>query len=203
MFETKDTSAAVDSEDFDEAFEEACELVRDIRMGIEFDEDGCEQDDEIEEVLEEIEELSTGEVNLGSGEQLAESWALLYTSSSIARYHRGMSSLHKNFPGGRCEHITLTINEQDGFGELVETINTLGGLKPKVRVNFSWDIKGTNRVVLQLDRLKLGPTSFYADSWKPLRAFTTFDVTFINSQALVCRGATGQLYFWKRAEKVE
>lgn len=205
MFETRDSVAKFSpdgQEDFDELFEEACDLVKAVRMGIELDEAGCEEDDDIEDVLEEIEELMPEEVNVALGrnsyELLAGTWSLLFTSSSIARFHRGMSSLHKNFPSGRCENITLTINGVDGLGELVETISAFGGLKPQVRVNLSWDVKNGNRLSLMLDRLKLGPTSFYADSWKPLRAFTTLDITFINDRALICRGATGAFYFWKR-----
>mmetsp|Transcript_3153 Transcript_3153/g.5543 ORF Transcript_3153/g.5543 Transcript_3153/m.5543 type:complete len:285 (-) Transcript_3153:2080-2934(-) len=166
-------------------------------MGFVFGEESDDQEEDlIEDIIEKLEDESMFKNPTGS-QLLVNNWRLIYTSSSIARFNEGLSSLHKFIPGGRCVGIRLNLGARDSDAELVESLVGAGGFETDITVSTKWRIRDESCFVLEHDKIQWFMFKRYADSWKPLRAFTVFDITYLDQDILITRGQTGQVYCWQ------
>eukprot|EP00183_Erythrolobus_madagascarensis_P005789 CAMPEP_0185847186 /NCGR_PEP_ID=MMETSP1354-20130828/2561_1 /TAXON_ID=708628 /ORGANISM="Erythrolobus madagascarensis, Strain CCMP3276" /LENGTH=254 /DNA_ID=CAMNT_0028547449 /DNA_START=240 /DNA_END=1004 /DNA_ORIENTATION=- len=212
-----DVDGGGDDGEVDEIKAELRVATKGIRMGFDLGEDvGGDDDDDIEELLEELETKyeKREAVSVGKGDAaedqdetqeidfdlLVGDWSLQYTSSTLARFTGGLSSLHKLVPRGRSVKIVMSIKQVDSDAMMFETVRGAGGIGTQIKLWSKWRVKGPARFALEHDKIEYFKLKRFADSWKPLRAFSLFDVTHLDRDSLVARGQAGQVYYWAREE---
>jgi len=145
-------------------------------------------------------------------EDLAGSWDLLYTSSSMMRFNKGLTGLGGSFPNGKFAGLrqNLILNKYITDVEYTERI----AVNPEqnsfdVKVNGDWELKssvslftGAPSTILSIepDKVVYGPTTTRADHWKSVRSMNLLDLSYLDNDLRIMRGntSTDTLFIFKR-----
>lgn len=171
-------------------------------------------------VLEIVSSLETESVNrvLTSGgkiimSDLSGSWDLLYTSSGMMRFNKGLSGLGGSFPNGKFAGLrqNLIATKYITDVEYVERIE----VNPEansfdVVVSGDWELKSsvslltgapTTIMAIEPDKVVYGPTTTRADHWKSVRSMNLLDLSYLDDDFRIMRGntSTDTLFIFKRS----
>lgn len=184
---------------------EAC-LEPSLNRGLAIDPDAAMETDFealVEDLAEQVEDSNTCAAPTTASE-VNGSWELLYTSSTLTRFHGGLSGLHK-FVEGSVGRITQEIDMESGTSTFYETIiYELPLVKKAVeaKVIVSGKIRAVNatRQMWVPESIKASWFQIWAESWKSVRAFTVAETTYLDDQLRITRGQTGSLTIFGRTQ---
>jgi len=145
---------------------------------------------------------------------LVGSWDLLYTSSGMMSYNRGLSGLGGSFPQGRFGGLrqNLLATKYMADVEYIEKIDVTPDINSfNVVVNGDWELKnsvslltGSPSTILAVepDRVRYGPTETRADHWKSVRSMNLLDLSYLDDDLRIMRGntSTDTLFIFKRVD---
>jgi len=135
-----------------------------------------------------------------SPEELAGSWELLYTSSAMMKFNKGLSGLGSTL--GKFHGLVQNLRASKYLSdvEYVERIQTTAEAASfDVTITGDWKLKRsvslltgdpTIQLVVEPDRVNYGPTSTRADHWKSVRSMNLLDVTYLDNDLRLMRGNT-------------
>jgi PAP_fibrillin len=132
------------------------------------------------------------------------SWELAYTSSTIARFHGGLSGLQK-YVEGDVGRIIQVIDLEDGtcvFSEQISYVMPIVKKPASVTVLVSGKIRAVSetRQMWTPETIKASWFQLWAESWKSVRAFTIAETTYLDKQIRITRGQTGSLSIFARTQ---
>eukprot|EP00188_Purpureofilum_apyrenoidigerum_P000439 Plantae.Rhodophyta-Purpureofilum_apyrenoidigerum.ctg11915.p1 GENE.Plantae.Rhodophyta-Purpureofilum_apyrenoidigerum.ctg11915~~Plantae.Rhodophyta-Purpureofilum_apyrenoidigerum.ctg11915.p1 ORF type:complete len:240 (+),score=36.56 Plantae.Rhodophyta-Purpureofilum_apyrenoidigerum.ctg11915:251-970(+) len=160
-----------------------------------------DEDDRIDDLIADLEDFNPTKIARDS-EYMVGRWRLMFTSSTITRFAKGMSGIHSLLPGGRSIEVEQIIEPEDYRSYIVEKVSYLGGLlkgDALVLGQFRWN--SNNKLSWRPEDLKLWFLRFQAESgWRALSALRSMEVTYLDYEVKVERGEVGQVYVWKRVE---
>lgn len=162
--------------------------------------------------IEELEKSSTNMLKSGNDigiqtieNELSGEWSLLYTSSQMMRFHKGLSGLGGSFPNGKFAGLkqTLTCSKYVRDLEYRERIDTLGGSDQTsfdVSIDGDWELKqsislltGEPSIIMAVEPFQVSylTTSTKADHWKSVRSMNLLDLSYLDENGLrIMRGNT-------------
>lgn len=162
--------------------------------------------------IEELEKSSTNMLKSGNEigiqtieNELSGEWSLLYTSSQMMRFHKGLSGLGGSFPNGKFAGLkqTLTSSKYVRDLEYRERIDTLGGSDQTsfdVSIDGDWELKqsislltGEPSIIMAVEPFQVSylTTSTKADHWKSVRSMNLLDLSYLDENGLrIMRGNT-------------
>lgn len=173
------------------------------------------------EILEIVTQLEAEPQNvcLASGGKismmdLAGSWDLLYTSSSMMKFNKGLTGLGGSFPNGKFGGLgqKLIATKYITDVEYVERINVIPEANSfDARVNGDWELKssvslftGAPSTILSVepDKVMYGPTTTRADHWKSVRSMNLLDLSYLDDDLRIMRGntSTDTLFIFRRSD---
>jgi hypothetical protein len=135
-----------------------------------------------------------------SPDELAGSWELLYTSSAMMKFNKGLSGLGSTL--GKFHGLVQNLRASKYLSdvEYVERIQTTAEAASfDVTITGDWKLKRsvslltgdpTIQLVVEPDRVNYGPTSTRADHWKSVRSMNLLDVTYLDDDLRIMRGNT-------------
>lgn len=163
-----------------------------------------DMESEIEDTLEALEDNCASSIPTKDA-NMSGSWRLIYTSSSITRYFGGVTGLHRILPEGKVGEIVQSIDAENGKCNFVEKV----GFRVPLAKNEVWvQIRAEGRIqsmseVRQLwdaETVRCGFFRWFADNWKPLRAFQIADNTYLDGDVRITRGQTGSVNVYERVK---
>jgi hypothetical protein len=146
-------------------------------------------------------------------EDLAGDWELLYTSSAMMKFNKGLSGLGSSFPSGKFNGLTQKLKASKYLSdvEYVERIQTTttDATSFDVTITGDWKLKRsvslltgdpTIQLTVEPDRVNYGPTSTRADHWKSVRSMNLLDVTYLDDDLRIMRGntSTDTIFIFRR-----
>mmetsp|Transcript_2238 Transcript_2238/g.6683 ORF Transcript_2238/g.6683 Transcript_2238/m.6683 type:complete len:240 (+) Transcript_2238:95-814(+) len=160
-----------------------------------------EEDDRIDDVIADLEDVNPTK-SARDSEYMVGRWRLMFTSSTITRFAKGMSGIHSLLPGGRSLEVEQIIEPEDYRSYIVEKVSYLGGtLKGDAFIigQFRWN--NENKLIWRPEDLKLWFLNFQAENgWRALSALRSLEVTYLDYEVKIERGEIGQVFLWKRVE---
>ncbi len=111
--------------------------------------------------------------------------------------------MHKFLPGGSVGRIAMTADPDDGTWEFRETLFfEVLGKEFDTEASVSGRVRALSEVRESWapEKIKFYFLSFFADTWKTLRAFQVADVTYLDDFVKICRGQTGSTCVFVRPE---
>lgn len=155
----------------------------------------------VEDIIILLEDASP-QVAPTSSPDLAGTWELLYTSSSITRFFGGVTGLTRLLPAAETGSIQQVIDAEDGTSRYVERMRfelPLFGEKEWV-AEAEGKFRGSSevRMLWEPENVKVGWFSWFADSWKTLRAFQVSDITYLDDTLRITRGTTGSVNVYEK-----
>lgn len=132
-------------------------------------------------------------------------WKMLYTSSTITRYAGGVTGLHKSLPNSSVVEIRQIIDLDEATMQMEEDVqfdipviekqtniatSVAGSLRPVSEIRHVWDPQN----------IRFSFVSWFADGWKPTRAFKVADITYLDETHRVTRGQTGSVCLYKKQD---
>ena len=143
-------------------------------------------------------------------EDLAGDWELLYTSSAMMKFNKGLSGLGSSFPNGKFNGLTQKLKASKYLSdvEYLERIKT-SDASFDVTITGDWKLKRsvslltgdpTIQLTVEPDRVNYGPTSTRADHWKSVRSMNLLDVTYLDHDFRIMRGntSTDTIFIFRR-----
>eukprot|EP00586_Coscinodiscus_wailesii_P014756 CAMPEP_0172498678 /NCGR_PEP_ID=MMETSP1066-20121228/115742_1 /TAXON_ID=671091 /ORGANISM="Coscinodiscus wailesii, Strain CCMP2513" /LENGTH=723 /DNA_ID=CAMNT_0013272061 /DNA_START=444 /DNA_END=2615 /DNA_ORIENTATION=- len=151
--------------------------------------------------------------------ELSGEWELVYTSSGMMVFNKGLSGLGGSFPNGRFGGLTQSLRATKytadvEYKERIDTSSASGNDNEEepgfdVTVTGTWELKnsvsllsGSPTIVMAVepDKVTYGPTSTRADHWKSVRSMNLLDVTYLDEDLRVMRGCTSTdtLFIFRR-----
>mmetsp|Transcript_4889 Transcript_4889/g.21061 ORF Transcript_4889/g.21061 Transcript_4889/m.21061 type:complete len:195 (+) Transcript_4889:336-920(+) len=160
-----------------------------------------DQDDIIDDLVCDLEDENP-EPSAEDSSFMVGRWKLLFTSSSLTRFQKGISGIHSLLPVGKSMDLEQVIEPEDFRSYLVEKVSYFGGaLKGDALIDGRYKWLSSNRLSWMPDVLNLWFLRFQAESgWKALGAFRSLEVTYLDYELKIERGEVGQIYIWKRIE---
>jgi len=133
---------------------------------------------------------------------LAGTWELLYTSSSMMKFNKGLSGLGGSFPNGKFAGLRQNLQAASYANDVEYTEHI--AVTPEVSsfdvtITGDWELKssvsiltGAPSVVMNVEPSKVvyGPTSTRADHWKSVRCMNLLDISYLDDDIRVMRGNT-------------
>jgi len=147
---------------------------------------------------------------------LAGSWDLLYTSSGMFKFNRGLTGLAGSVPNAEFGGLTQVIKVDDYYSDLnyVEKVVVKGSEENSfdAKVNADWELKksvslftGEPTVVMSVepDKVEYGLSSTRADHWKSVRSMNLLDVSYLDNDLRIMRGntSTDTIFVFKRSKR--
>ena len=147
-----------------------------------------------------------------SPEDLSGNWELLYTSSAMMKFNKGLTGLGSSFPSGKFGGLKQKLKASKYLSdvEYIERIKVNPEVSSfDVTVTGDWELKrsvslftGDPSIVLVIEpeRVVYGPTSTRADHWKSVRSMNLLDVTYLDNDLRIMRGntSTDTLFVFRR-----
>lgn len=160
----------------------------------------------VEDIAEQLEDRNLCAVPTASPDMDGK-WELLYTSSSLTRFHGGLSGIQK-YVDGTVGRITQEIDTETGLCTFYEQISySLPVVKKpaQVTVVVSGKIRAVNetRQMWTPESITASWFKLWAESWKSLRAFTVAETTYLDHELRITRGQTGSLTVFGRTQDEE
>jgi hypothetical protein len=139
-------------------------------------------------------------------------WDLMYSSSSAMKFNQGLSGIGGSFPSGKFGGLTQKL-ETSKYMSDVEYIERIevnpSSASFDVKVTGDWDLRtsvslftGLPSIILNIEpgRVEYGPTSTRGDHWKSLGPLNMLDLTYLDEDFRVMRGATAAdvVFLFKR-----
>lgn len=134
-------------------------------------------------------------------------WNLLYTSSTMVKYNKGLSGLGKSFPNGKFESLKQVLSQSiSNFLVDVKYIERINVDAPKnssfdVTIDGDWRLKNSTSLftgepcvllTVEPNTVKYLTTSTRADHWKSVRSMNVLDITYLDDSLRVMRGNTNE-----------
>ena len=159
---------------------------------------------EINALLQQLEKENTNKIISTNGmitpDDLVGSWNLLYTTSPMMKFNKGLSGLGSSFPNGKYAGLIQKL--QATFFMDVEYTERISVSQPAsssfdVTITGDWDLKnsvslltGEPSIVLDVvpNKVIYGPTNTRADHWKSVRAMNLLNVVYLDDDIRVMRG---------------
>lgn len=190
-----------------DALVDAC-LDSSLNRGLNIDSDAdAETDAEelVEDIAEQLEDRNPCAVPTASPDMDGK-WELVYTSSSLTRFHGGLSGI-QNYVDGTVGRITQEIDTESGICTFYEQISyELPVVKKpaQVTVVVSGKIRAVNetRQMWTPESITASWFKLWAESWKSVRAFTVAETTYLDKDLRITRGQTGSLTIFGRTQDV-
>lgn len=187
------------------ALVDAC-LEPTLNRGLSIDPDSpaeTELESVVEDLAEQLEDANFCAAPTAASEMNG-SWDLLYTSSTLTRFHGGVSGLHK-FVEGRVGRITQEIDMESGVSTFYETISYEIPFVKKateVKVVAAGKIRAVTatRQMWVPESIKAAWFQIWAESWKSVRAFAVAETTYLDEELRITRGQTGTLTVFGRTQ---
>jgi PAP_fibrillin len=187
------------------ALVDAC-LDSSLDRGLSLDPDAeaeTEAEELVEDLAEQLEDRNPCSVPTASPD-MDGSWELVYTSSSLTRFHGGLSGLQK-YVDGEVGRITQEIDTESGVCTFYEQVmyNLPVVNKPaEVTVTVTGKIRAVNetRQMWTPETINAAWFKLWAESWKSVRAFTVAETTYLDKQLRITRGQTGSLTIYARTQ---
>ena len=166
-------------------------------------------DEDVLAMVDALEASTTLSENL-QAQSIAGDWELIYTSSSLMKFHSGLTGLSSTFKGEFAQlKQSLNLNPYEQSVEYTEKIKTLLPKPLLASVKGNWTFKKTRSLIsganiymlnVEPDTVKYLKTSTRADHWKSVRSANVSDLTFLSSEVRVMRGNTSRstVFIWKR-----
>ena len=178
----------------------------------------CSEKDE-SRVLEVVKALESSPENLLLKREIqnidiAGSWDLVFTSSGMFKFNRGLTGLAGSVPNAEFGGLKQIITVDNFFSDLeyIERINVNGSDENSfdAKVNADWELKksvslfsGEPTVIMSVepDKVTYGPTSTRADHWKSVRSMNLLDISYLDSDLRIMRGntSTDTVFVFKKA----
>lgn len=181
--------------------------------------EASEQDQEkVLEIVTSLEAESSNKVLTKGGKiiptDLSGSWDLLYTSSGMMRFNKGLSGLGGSFPNGKFGGLrqNLIATKYMTDVEYIERIDVNPEANSfNVVVNGNWELKssvslltGSPSTIMSVepDKVSYGPTTTRADHWKSVRAMNLLDLSYLDDDLRIMRGntSTDSLFIFKKGD---
>jgi len=133
-------------------------------------------------------------------DDLVGSWNLLYASSPMMKFNKGLSGLGGSFPNGKFAGLIQKLQASFFLDvEYTERINVSNPASSSfdVTITGDWELKnsvslltGEPSIVLNVEPNKViyGPTNTRADHWKSVRALNLLNVVYLDDDIRVMRG---------------
>lgn len=146
---------------------------------------------------------------------VAGSWDLLYTSSGMFRYNKGLTGLAGSVPNAEFGGLKqeLIANKYLFEVKYVEKIAVKSAPENSfdAMVNGDWQLKksislltGAPTVIMSIEpeKVEYGPTSTRADHWKSVRSMNLLDITYLDDNLRIMRGntSTDTLFILQRSK---
>ena len=140
-------------------------------------------------------------------------WKLLYTSSGMFKFNRGLTGLAGSVPNADFGGLKQVIKADDYFSDLecIEKIAVKGSEDSSfdAKVNGDWELKtsvslftGEPTVIMSVepDKVTYGPTNTRADHWKSVRSMNLLDISYLDDDLRIMRGntSTDTVFIFKR-----
>lgn len=135
-------------------------------------------------------------------EELAGTWELLYTSSQSFQFNKGISGFGRTFPNGRFAGLKQKLQASKFRSDLeyIERIEVNPSFASfDVQVTGNWYLVSGLSIFSQKPSLvlnavpefvKYGPANEKADYWKTLNPMNMLDLTYLDEDLRVMRGAS-------------
>lgn len=188
------------------ALVDAC-LDKSLNRGLNLDSDADSETDaeeRVEDLAEKMEDRNPCAVPTASSDMDGK-WELIYTSSSLTRFHGGLSGIQK-YVDGTVGRITQEIDTESGLCTFYEQISYLMPVVKKpadVTVVVTGKIRAVNetRQMWTPENITASWFKLWAESWKSVRAFTVAETTYLDSELRITRGQTGSLTIYGRTQE--
>merc|ERR1712087_21195 len=133
-------------------------------------------------------------------------WNLLYTSSTMVKYNKGLSGLGKSFPSGKFQSLKQVLSQSISNllvdVKYIERINVDAPENSSfdVTIDGDWKLKNSTSLftgepcvllTVEPNTVKYLTTSTRADHWKSVRS-NVLDVTYLDDSLRVMRGNTNE-----------
>lgn len=180
-----------------------------LNRGLDFDPDAdveTKEEELVEDLAERLEDLNPCSAPTESS-NMHGSWDLLYTSSTLARYTRGLSGLHK-YVNGKVGRIVQHFDPEDGtctFSEQISYSLPLVAKPASETVVIRGRIRNVNetRQIWTPENIKASWLRLWAENWKSLRAFTNAETTYLDKYIRITRGQNGSLNIFGRTQPAD
>jgi hypothetical protein len=158
----------------------------------------------VEDLAERLEDANTCEDPTRSL-LMSGSWELIYTSSTIARFHGGLSGMQK-YVEGKVGRIWQVIDLEDGscvFNEQISYKLPIVQKPSTVTVVVGGRIRAVSetRQMWDPETIKASWFQLWAESWKSVRAFTIAETTYLDKELRITRGQTGSMNIFARTQE--
>lgn len=159
---------------------------------------------EVEDLIEELEDNYPPQMPTKDPRNSG-SWRLKYTSSSITRYFGGVTGLQRLLPNASVGEIIQDIDDEDGkcvFSEKISFEVPITGNEVCLDIRVEGRVRAASeeRQLWEPESVKCGVFSWFADSWKTLRAFQVADITYLDDELRITRGQTGSVSVFQKAQ---
>lgn len=190
------------------ALVDAC-LDSSLNRGLSLDPDADSEtaaEELVEDLAEQLEDRNPCAVPTASPDMDGK-WELIYTSSSLTRFHGGLSGIQK-YVDGTVGRITQDIDTESGVCTFYEQIAYQMPVvrKPaEVTVTVTGKIRAVNetRQMWTPETINAAWFKLWAESWKSVRAFTIAETTYLDKELRITRGQTGSLTIYGRTQKTD
>lgn len=147
-------------------------------------------------------------------DDLAGSWDLLYTSSGMMKFNKGLTGLGGTFPSGRFGGLrqNLIATKYITDVEYIERIEVVPEQNSfDAIVNGDWELKSSvslftgapsTIISVEPEKVMYGPTTTRADHWKSVRSMNLLDLSYLDEDLRIMRGntSTDTLFIFRRAD---
>lgn len=157
----------------------------------------------VEDLAERLEDANACAAPTASPD-MSGSWDLLYTSSTLTRFHGGLSGMHK-YVDGTVGRITQEIDTETGictFYEQIAYALPVLNKAAQVTVTVTGRIRAVNetRQMWAPETISASWFKLWAESWKSVRAFAIAETTYLDRDLRITRGQTGSLTIYGRTQ---
>ena len=130
-------------------------------------------------------------------------WRLIYTSSSITRYFGGLNGLQRLLPDGAVGRIAQNLDEELGSATITERLFfdvPFRADRASVDAVVTGKFRATSqtRFVWSPEKVRVAWFSWFAETWKTVRAFQVSDVTYLDEDLRITRGQNGSAFVYER-----
>jgi len=150
-----------------------------------------------------------GEIELAD---LAGEWDLIYTSSGMMKFNKGLTGLGGSIPNGEFAGLRQNLIVTKYITDVIhiERIKVTPNANSfDAVVNGNWELKSSINLFsgepstimsIEPDKVVYGPTTTRADHWKSVRSMNLLDLSYLDNDLRVMRGntSTDTLFIFKR-----
>jgi len=143
---------------------------------------------------------------------LAGEWDLIYTSSGMMKFNKGLTGLGGSIPNGEFAGLRQNLIVTKYITDVIhiERIKVTPNANSfDAVVNGNWELKSSINLFsgepstimsIEPDKVVYGPTTTRADHWKSVRSMNLLDLSYLDNDLRVMRGntSTDTLFIFKR-----